>query len=1298
MVLTGDGTDGGIHVLYVNDDGNFAELARRKLSSISSEFDVTTVETAAAAVERLDTAGVDCVVTCYSLPDGTGVDLLERLQPDHAALPTILFTGRGSEQIASEATKAGVSDYIPIGTEQNSFELLARRIRTLVEAARKGAMAERLSDRFRRTLERATDAIYAVDGEWRVEYMNEKMAERVGRDPETVVGNTIWEEFPSIVGTDLEDRYRTAMETGEATSFEQYLDEPFDYWVEVRVFPDDDGLTVFSREITAERERQRELERSETILENIHDVVFVLDETGTVEFVNEAARRLFDGDESARIRGQPVEAVVGDRISDADTTQFSQAVESAVAGVETDGGTTGLSGETLQLDLAVEDERRTFDVRVTPFQSGHGERALVVARDVTRQSDVERQLERERDALRELQTVLAETGVTSETRIEELLAVGCRTLELEIGIVSHVRGTDYTVETVHAPDAEIESGDQFDLESTYCAEVVEEEAVCSFTDAVADGKETHPAYRELGLESYIGVPLVVDGERYGTVNFSSPTTRVTRFGASERTFVELLAGLVRSELSRGQHRAELERQEYLFEQAQEIADIGVWEYVPSTSKLDWSDGVRRIHGVEAGYEPSLDEAIEFYHPDDRESIASAVEAAIDDGEPYDLDLRIVRRDGEVRDVRAWGERVESARYDQTVLRGVFQDITERKGQEREYRELAEEYQALLDTSGDAIFFLDVDDSGSSPSFEFARLSSGYETQTGLTTEDVRGQTPRETFGEERGAELEANYTRCVERGEPISYREELDIGEDARFWDTSLAPVFVEDEIVRVVGIARNVTERVQRERDLEATNQRLESLIEATPLTVMEIDTDGNVTRWNDEAENMFGWSREEVLGEFNPMVPEEGREEFTTHRQRALDGERIRGKEIRRRTKDGRELDLLLSVAPITDSSGDVTSILAVLEDITEQKRLEQKLRSLQETALRLSSAQSSDEIGEIAVEAAVEVLGFELTGIWEYAERTETLVPLASSVATRELVEELPQLEAGESPAWDAFEASELRVYEDLQEAPVVSETDLGSGLFVSLGDLGVIGVGAPGERAFSETDSDLFRILGAAVEAALARANREAELQRQNERLDEFASVVAHDLRNPLSVATGFLEISRETGEMEHLDRVSSAHDRIERLIDDLLTLARGETTVTDTEQIDLETVTTEAWGYVDTAEATLTVAETVPTVAGDAGRLTQLFENLFRNAIEHGGEGVTVTVGRLDDGGFYVEDDGDGIPPERRDDVFEHGVTSSEGGTGFGLSIVADIAKAHGWTVSVTGGTDGGARFEFAEAE
>lgn len=107
----------------------------------------------------------------------------------------------------------------------------------------------------------------------------------------------------------------------------------------------------------------------------------------------------------------------------------------------------------------------------------------------------------------------------------------------------------------------------------------------------------------------------------------------------------------------------------------------------------------------------------------------------------------------------------------------------------------------------------------------------------------------------------------------------------------------------------------------------------------------------------------------------------------------------------------------------------------------------------------------------------------------------------------------------------------------------------------------------------------------------------------------------------------------------------------------------------------------------------TTVEEVATIACETA--TQLLENLFRNAVEHGGPDVTVEVGALEDG-FFVEDDGPGIPSDARDEVFDVGYSSADDGSGFGLSIVRRIATAHGWDISVTEGTDGGARFEITD--
>jgi len=194
------------------------------------------------------------------------------------------------------------------------------------------------------------------------------------------------------------------------------------------------------------------------------------------------------------------------------------------------------------------------------------------------------------------------------------------------------------------------------------------------------------------------------------------------------------------------------------------------------------------------------------------------------------------------------------------------------------------------------------------------------------------------------------------------------------------------------------------------------------------------------------------------------------------------------------------------------------------------------------------------------------------------------------------------------------------------------------------------------------------------------------------------VASHDLRTPLTTAQTAAELARETGDPEFFEKLDDAHDRFERMLDDLLTLAREGDAVAVTEPTDLRTVARTAWESVGIDAAEFSVAAS-PTVEANAGRLRRLLENLLRNAVVHAGEGVRVRVGSLDDGaGFYVADDGPGVPADARESVFEPGYTTAEEGSGFGLAIVSRIAAAHGWDVRLTSSDAGGARFEFVGVE
>jgi signal transduction histidine kinase len=158
------------------------------------------------------------------------------------------------------------------------------------------------------------------------------------------------------------------------------------------------------------------------------------------------------------------------------------------------------------------------------------------------------------------------------------------------------------------------------------------------------------------------------------------------------------------------------------------------------------------------------------------------------------------------------------------------------------------------------------------------------------------------------------------------------------------------------------------------------------------------------------------------------------------------------------------------------------------------------------------------------------------------------------------------------------------------------------------------------------------------------------------------------------------------------------ERMARLVDDLLSVAKQGNVVTDPETTNVKRVVETAWeGAGSNVDRSVMQYEHVGSVSSDSDRLIQLFENLFQNAIEHGDGAVTVRVGPLKNG-FYIEDDGPGIPASMQDNVFDHGFTTDEDGSGYGLSVVRTIAGAHGWDIIVTDSDTGGARFEITGVE
>ncbi len=462
-----------------------------------------------------------------------------------------------------------------------------------------------------------------------------------------------------------------------------------------------------------------------------------------------------------------------------------------------------------------------------------------------------------------------------------------------------------------------------------------------------------------------------------------------------------------------------------------------------------------------------------------------------------------------------------------------------------------------------------------------------------------------------------------------------------------------------------------RRERDTELSTFR--EAVEHAGHSVYFTGLNGRIEYVNRAFEETTGYTAEEALGQ-TPRILKSGehdREFYEALWGTILSGE-VWHEEIINTTKNGDRYVAEQTIAPVEGVGGEIERFVAVNIDITERKERERTLE-------RFRSAVEHAGHG---------VLITDTSGRIEYVNEAFSEI---SGYSAAEAIGRTPSiLKSGEHDdefyrrLWETIRSGEV------WQGEVTNENKSGDRYVV---DQTIAPITDAGDEitGFVAINRDIT-----------ALKTYERQLEAQNDRLKQYGHSVAHDLRNPLTLLKAELEGLETTATEGDTDpeavrqRCSDLRgivDRMELLIDDLLTMAEQGQQVLDPEPVALETVVGTAWEQVAAEHAEVIVEES--TIEADPDRLRELLSNLFRNAIEHAGEDVRVRVGPLDFvEGFFVEDDGPGVPPEERDRVLDRGYTTDEEGTGFGLAIVEQIATAHGWETVVTDGPEGGARFEF----
>ncbi|WP_336025167.1 hybrid sensor histidine kinase/response regulator [Halobellus salinisoli] len=954
-----------IRVLHVDDEPGLVDMAATFLEREDNRIDVRTANSPTDGLEILGDYELDCIVSDYDMPQTNGIEFLEAVREEYPELPFILYTGKGSEEIASEAISSGVTDYLQKESGTSQYTVLAHRIQNVVEQYQARQAVEQTEQKLTQLAEKSDDILFMFNEDWsELLFTNSAFEDIWGISVEQVEENS--EAFIEYIHPEDRDDVRRSMEQiskGQPDEIEYRIIPPDgdQRWVRAQSKPifDSEGsitrIVGYVRDITEQKEHTR---RFEAIFNNTYTFVGLLEPDGTLIEANDTA---------LSFGGLDRDDVIGNKMWEATWFEYSQetkdrarkAVKSAA------------QGEFVRHELPVKGAGREaiIDFSVRPVLNDEGEVTLLIpeGRDITERKEHEQKrqqiIDRMNDAVIEVDS-------------------------------------NWEITVVNDPVEEFTGQDESELLGQ------------DFWDVFAEarGTEFERKYRQ-AMETREGTTIV---EYYS--------------GVDEWFDIDVYpnddGGLAFYFLSVTEHKQrekELERTRDFFNEAERLGNLGAWEFSAS-GELVWTDGTRRIHKVDDKFEPTLDEGVQFFHPEDRETIEQAVESALESGASYDREARLITANDNQRWVRTRGHVL--ADTDQPTVRGYIQDITEQK-----------------------------------------------------------------------------------------------------------------------------------EREEQLQKTNAQLENAIEAGAVGTWEWHIPENRLVVGNEFAKRFG---------VDPDV-----------------------------AQDGVELDRFIS---------------SIHED--DREWVEQE------------------------IEAAMDACG-------EYE--------------------------------------AEYRVWNIDDELKWVLA------------------------RGYVECDDDGTPITFPGVLVDITeRKQIEQELHQQNERLDEFASVVSHDLRSPLSVVEGRLELAQEECESEHLDVIGTATDRMDRIIEDVLWLARAKQEIGSVEPTVMQTTVDAAWNLVadDVDQAELLYADEkrpLPTIKADENRLSQLLENLLRNAIEHGGTDVTVTVGPLENG-FYVEDDGPGIPQDKREDVFAAGYSTDKEGTGFGLNIVNQVAEEHNWEIRVTDGRDGGARFEITGVE
>lgn len=311
------------------------------------------------------------------------------------------------------------------------------------------------------------------------------------------------------------------------------------------------------------------------------------------------------------------------------------------------------------------------------------------------------------------------------------------------------------------------------------------------------------------------------------------------------------------------------------------------------------------------------------------------------GEAIRYQTVIVHRDGQLVDILVSNIPIVVGGAVVGVY-GIARDITEALRAVVARRELAERLDLLLSSTGEAIYGLDAQGRCS-----FANRAAGE--LFGLDPGEMVGTYLHEVIHNRRpdGSPFPAEECALygvLRSGEGVRLRSEYFWRQDGSGFAGACSSFPLSGGAGGAVVTVVDMTERLRFEQELRDREQELQRILDTSPMGIVQVDAQGQTLRWNQAAASLLGWAEEEVIGKVPPVFAQQARESFRAAIDSLMRGDAIDAMELRCARRDGREIDLVLSAAPLSDGQGRTAGVIGVFMDTTERKALEQQLRQIQ------------------------------------------------------------------------------------------------------------------------------------------------------------------------------------------------------------------------------------------------------------------------------------------------------------------------------------------------------------------